>query len=187
MEYESNSNRAKKEKVISGGVKQKKKNGFDKFLDIFIAEDAHSVGSSLIEDVLVPAIKKTLSEMVSNGIDMLLYGEVGKTKRGTNASHISYGNYYDRDDRRETRPTRRYGYNDIILDSRTDAQEVLFRMDELLECYGVVSVADLYDLVGMDCGNYTDNHYGWKNLSSAQVVRANGGYLLKLPKAIPLN
>ena len=49
-----------------------------------------------------------------------------------------------------------------------------------------VKIADLYDLVGMD-SNYTDNRYGWTNLRSAQVVRVRDGYLLKLPKALPLN
>lgn len=187
MEYESNSKRSKKEKVISGKVKPKKKSGLEKFLEIFIAEDADSVASYLLTDVLVPAFKKTVSEIVSNGIDMLLYGETKASKRASSASHISYGNYYERDERREIKPTRRYGYDDIVLDDRADAQEVLSRMDELIDCYGIVSVADLYDLVGMDCGNYTDNRYGWKDLRNAQVVRVRDGYLLKLPKAVALN
>ena len=59
-------------------------------------------------------------------------------------------------------------------------------MDELLEQYGVFRVADLYDLVGKSC-DYTDNKYGWTNLRSADVVRVNGGYALKLPKALPID
>lgn len=60
-------------------------------------------------------------------------------------------------------------------------------MDELIDMYGVVSVADLYDLVGIT-GNYTDNKYGWTNIRNAEPVRAmGGGYMLKLPKALPIN
>ena len=60
-------------------------------------------------------------------------------------------------------------------------------MDELIETYGMVSVMDLYDLVGVS-GNYTDNKYGWVNIKNAEPVRTmGGGYMLKLPKAIPLN
>ena len=46
---------------------------------------------------------------------------------------------------------------------------------------------DLYDLVGIS-GQYTDNKYGWVNIKNAEPVRTiGGGYMLKLPKAIPLN
>ena len=55
-------------------------------------------------------------------------------------------------------------------------------MDDILEKYGMVSVADLYDLVGVT-GNYTDNKYGWTNLSNAEIVRVRDGYQIKLPRA----
>ena len=58
-------------------------------------------------------------------------------------------------------------------------------MDELIETYGIVSVADLYELVGVD-GEYTDNDYGWTNIRNADVVRTRDGYLLSLPKAMPI-
>ena len=59
-------------------------------------------------------------------------------------------------------------------------------MDGMLETYGVVSVADMYDLVGITC-NYTDNKYGWTNLRNAEPVRVRDGYMLKLPKAGPID
>ena len=59
-------------------------------------------------------------------------------------------------------------------------------MEELISMYGLVSVADLYELVGIT-GSYTDNKYGWYDIRSASVVRVRDGYLLKFPKAIPLN
>ena len=59
-------------------------------------------------------------------------------------------------------------------------------MDELIDTYSMVSVADLYDLIGVT-GNYTDNKYGWTNIRNAEVVRVREGYLLKLPKALPIN
>ena len=60
-------------------------------------------------------------------------------------------------------------------------------MDELIDAYGFVTVADLYDLVGVT-GNYTDNKYGWTSIRNAEPVRARGGgYILKLPRAIPID
>lgn len=59
-------------------------------------------------------------------------------------------------------------------------------MQDLIDTYGMVSVADLYDLVGIN-GSYTDNKYGWTHLRSADVQRVRDGYLLKLPKALPFD
>lgn len=91
-EYKPNSHKSKEEqknlvpekrveKVISGTVKPKKKSEVQKFADVFISEDVNNVKSYIVMDVLVPAIKKAISDIVTNGIDMILYGEAGKSKR----------------------------------------------------------------------------------------------------------
>ena len=200
-EYKPNSHRSKEEqresvpdkkveKIIAGTVKSKKKNDIQKFADVFISEDVTNVKSYILLDVLVPAIKKAISDIVTNGIDMVLYGESGRTKRpGSTASKVSYRGYYNQDQpvARTTARTAAYDYDDVILPTRGEADEVLSRMDDLIATYGVVSVADLYDLVNVSC-NYTDNKYGWTNLVNVVPVRASGGgYILKLPRALPLN
>lgn len=181
--------RKKLEKVVTGKVKTKKRNEMSKLGDIFIAEDARNVKSYILMDVLVPAVKKAISDIVTNGIDMLLFGEGGRTRKSSGASTVSYRNYYDQKDTRRDYPNTRtrtgYSYDDIILESRGEAEEVLARMDELIEAYGIVSVADLYDLVGKTC-NYTDNKYGWTNIRNAEPIRVRDGYMLKMPKAGPI-
>ncbi len=199
--FESNSHKSKEEnlekkkveKVITGTAKAKKKGEIHKLADIFISEDVTNVKSYILLDVLVPAIKKAISDIVTNGIDMVLYGEKGGHNRSSSsstASKVSYRNYYDRGGDRGARQTTRsatgYSYDDICLDNRGEAEDVLSRMDELISMYGLVSVADFYDLVGVT-GNYTDNRYGWTDIRSASVIRVRDGYMIKLPKALPLN
>lgn len=190
-EQKESTSEKKIEKVISGSVKSKKKNEIQKFADVFISEDVNNVKSYIVLDVLVPAIKKAISDIVTNGIDMILYGESGRTKKNSTASKISYRSYYEKenDQKRSYNSTSvksGYSYDDIILDNRGEAEDVLARMDELVATYGIASVADLYDLVGIT-GNYTDNKYGWTDVRSAAVVRTRDGYLIKLPKVLPLN
>jgi len=181
----------KVEKVVTGVAKVKKKSEVSKLKDIFISEDASNVKSYIVMDVLVPAIKKAVADIVTNGIDMILYGETGHSKRGSSSSKISYRSYYDRkdDDRRYDRDRGRvkqgYDYDDVIIETRGEAEAVISRMDEIVDMYGRVSVADLYDLVGIT-GNYTDNNYGWTNLASAEPIRVRDGYVIKLPKAMPI-
>jgi len=199
-DYKGNSHKAREEqpskkkveKVISGSVKHKKKNEIQKFAEVFISEDVKNVKSYILLDVLVPAIKKAISDIVTNGIDMILYGETDRIKSSPIASKVSYRSYYGKDnDQRRTYSSSiaktGYSYDDIIFSSRGEAEEVLARMDELISTYdGIVSVADLHDLVGIT-GNYTDNKYGWTDLRTASVVRVRDGYMIKLPKALPLN
>lgn len=180
----------KLEKVVQGKVTTKKKSEVSKLADIFVPGDVANVKSYVVMDVLVPAVKKAISDIVTNGIDMILYGESGRTRKNSPASRVSYSQYYDRDrvrrDREPVAPRANYSYNDILLDNRGEAEEVLARMDELVATYGMVSVADLNELVGIT-GNYTDNNYGWTNIKSAYVQRVRDGYLLKLPRAIPID
>lgn len=187
-EKEKNREEKKVEKIISGNAKAKKKSEFSKFADVFVSEDAGNVKSYILMDVLVSAVKKAISDIVTNGIDMLLYGETGVHKRNGASSKVSYRSYYDRSNRSSSSSRTRsgYSYDDIILDNRGEAEEVLSRMDEIVATYGTVSVADLYDLVGIT-GAYTDNKYGWTDIRSASVVRVRDGYMIKLPRALPLN
>lgn len=178
----------KVEKVVQGKVKTKKKGELSKFAKMFVSEDVSDVKSYVIFDVLLPTIKKTISDIIVDSVEMILGTGRGK-KRGV-SDKISYSSYYDRrdGDRRHDRTTRasRYDFEDIILDTRGEAEEVLSKMDELIDTYGIVSVADLYDLVGIT-GDYTDNKYGWTNIRNAEAVRVRDGYMLKLPKVLPIN
>lgn len=186
-QQEAEANKKKIEKVVKGKVAVKKKSEFQKFMGTFISEDAKNIKSYVFMDILVPTIKKALSDIVNDGISMLLYGEVGHSKKTSSGSKISYRNYYDRkDERYESRASRAtYEYDDIILSSRKEAEDVLIAMNEILDKYGSVSIGDLYDLVDVS-GSYTDNDYGWTSLRSADVIRTRDGYLLKFPKATSL-
>lgn len=199
-DYRPNSNRFKEEqkekerekveKVVTGTVITKKKSKFSKFADEFISEDAKNVKSYVFGEVLIPAIKKAISDIVTDGIDIILYGESKRNNKRSTADRVSYRNYYDKDygSSRNDRPMMNsgYSYDDIILNSRGEAEDVLARMDELMATYGLVRVADLYDLVGIT-GNYTDNKYGWTNIRNAEVVRVREGYMIKMPRAVPID
>lgn len=168
-----------------GGVTQRIK------IRRLICSKCGSIKSYILFDVLIPSIKDAISEIVRNGIDIILYGDAGYSKSTSNASKVKYKSYdkmFDRKRERKYSSSVRagYSYDDIILDNRGEAEHVLMRMDELISMYDSASVADLYDLVGMT-GNYTDNKYGWTDLHNADIIRIRDGYLLKLPRALPLD
>ena len=200
-DYKPNSNRSKAEKtknnehkvekIVTGKVKTRKKSGFDKFKSEIISDDAKNIKSYIFGEVLIPNIKRVISDMVTDGIDILLYGESRKGERRSPVNRVSY-NYRScyNDGYNSTRQRgsiyTSYSYDDIILNTRGEAEDVLARMDELMDTYGLVRVADLYDLVGIT-GNYTDNKYGWTNIRNAEIVRVRDGYMIKMPRAVPID
>jgi len=176
------------EKVVVGKAKQKKKSEPRKFFDVFIQDDLTNIGSYIMTDVLIPAIKRTIMDSVK-----AILGEPGGSSRGTStASKVSYRSFYDdRDSGRRTQynvpQARGFDYDDILFDSRADADAVLESMLDLVNGqYGIVSIADMYDLANISNDNYTANNYGWTNLRDSRVVATRDGYMLKLPKALPL-
>ena len=74
--------------------------------------------------------------------------------------------------------------DDIIFNSCVDAEDILSKLREIGEEYGVVHVSDLYDLVGLEC-SYLMSKYVWmpNQLKGRLVYRAREGWVIGLPPA----
>lgn len=178
----------KVEKIVQGVVKKKKKN----FLtNIFGTIDFGNITEYIIQDVIIPTLKDGLEDTVSM---MIRGGEPRRnSSRRSTASRVSYRSYYEREERDRDRDRDRgnsrtsgYAYDEITLETRGEALDVISRLEELVDVYGMASVADLYDMCGISC-QHTDNKYGWTDVRSADTVRVRDGYLLKMPRARPLD
>lgn len=181
----------KVDKPVATG-KMRKKSEISKLSDVFLADDIGSVGRFIVSDVIIPTVKNLFYDIVDNSLKMALFGERGgRTSRQPRRSgeYVSYDKMSRRDDReyRDDTVRTRHRYNDIEYDSRGEAEMVLEQMEAIIDNYGRVSVADLYDLADVT-GEYTDHNYGWTNLRSAEIFRNRyGAYVIKFPKAMPLN
>lgn len=182
----------KVEKVVKGNVTVKKKSEFGKFIDKYVAEDVANIKTYIISDVIIPTIKNTIWDAFTNSLDMILFGGTGRAKHSGSSSrpsYVSYDSKYNNRDRRSDNNNssrNRFDFDDISFSDRRDAEEVLRQMDALMDTYKLVTVADLYDLVGKT-GEYTDQKYGWTNLRNANWVRSRDGYKLSLPKPLPID
>lgn len=198
-EYRPNSHKSKEEnalsekkikKVVNGTAKTKTNEG-RKLANIFISEDAANVKSYVFMDVLVPAIKKAISDIVTDGVDMILYGSRGNSSRkDRNGNKVPYRSYYGNSENTKEssyRTQNRFDYEDVIFDTRVDAEEVREQMRDVIREYGFVTVADMYDMADLPAP-YTSSKYGWRNLNGSEVIRNRGdGYIIKLPKASPID
>lgn len=180
-------------KVARGPVKTKK-NDARKLADIFISEDIGSVKNYIFMDVLVPAIKKAIYDIVTNGIDMFLYGGTGKNKSNSSGAKVSYRNYYDQKNNTQHRASENttsrngFDYEDIVFSNRGDAELVKQQMRDIAARYGVVTIADMYEMADPNLTPpYTSHKYGWMDVSGAEAVRVRDGYILKLPRPVPID
>lgn len=194
--YPNNSRKAKEQAseekratpVVSGKVIQKKRGAGAKLADIFVPGDVTDVKEYIFADVFVPVVKETFETIVH----LLLYGDPGGSgrKRGK-GSRVSYASYYyggrDHEDK-DYRRIPRQQFDNVVFESRGEAERVLDFMYGILEEYQLVRVADLYELSGITDTSYTDVGYGWTDLSGACVVRERrGGYRIKLPRPMPID
>lgn len=182
-------NNVKFTKIIKGDVKTKKK----RLGGIFFVDDIKSVGSYILNDIIVPAAKYLLSDIVHGAVDMSLFGEHRSRPssrrdigREPSRAHTSYDAYYrsssDRPLRDISRKSRiKHEFDEIILDTRREAEEVLSHLVDRIMEFGLVSVGDLYDLVGIET-SFADQKYGWFDLRKAYIEPVREGYLIVLPR-----
>lgn len=140
-------------------------------------------GVSLISYALNDGdIREGIKNKISRKIDKVLYGESDMRR---NRSRVSYYNYAH-DNRKCNLEPYYHFIKDIIFDTRQEAYDTLDKMNEILVTYGYVTIADVYDIVGVPCC-YTDNKYGWTTIQNAEVVKGKDGYFINMPKPQPVN
>lgn len=186
----------KMEKVADG--EHRKKSLGKKIGETFTGDDARSVGEYVLFDVVIPAAKTMISDAVGQGVERMLFGDV-RRPRTSGAARTNYTSYNRM--RPTTSPGRAFeadgpslskrarathDFGEIILPDRGKAEVVLERMGDALDMYGVVTVTDFYDLVGIS-GSYTDDKWGWYDLRGARVMRDRSGYLIDLPQPAPVD
>ena len=184
-------------KVVSGTSTKKKRSLFKRFADIFLTEDVGDVKTYILYDVLIPAVKENIADMINGAVGMLFFGEANRRSRRQgnpqNGTRINYGGYFADGSKKEKMPSYNrsriaHNFDEVVFETRGDAELVLDGMLELLNSeYRQVTVADFYDLAGIS-SEWTDNKYGWTDLRSARVVGSpSRGYSIELPRCITLD
>lgn len=193
---EPQSDRKKLERVTTSDPIVRKPRFGRRFLDAIGGEDATTVGGYILFDVIIPSTKSLISDVVSQGIERMLFGE-SSPRRRSSGSRSSSGrsnyrdrypgrNFDDRDDRDRGRSISSRGrathsFDEIEIESRGEATDILDQLIEMVDTADVASIADYYDLVGIT-GTFQDERWGWSNLSEAQIRPRGRNYVIVLPK-----
>lgn len=185
----------KVEKVTTGQVIVRKKGLGKRFSETFFAGAGQGVARYVVMEVLIPAAKDAIFDAFSQGLERTLFpDQAGGRRSGRRGGPSSTGwtNYNSmssgarRPEPRElSRQARsQHNFQEIYLATRVEAEHVLDRLYDLVEKYEQATVADLYDLVGINVNDiaYTDNKWGWTDLAGSRIVRTRHGYTIDLPR-----
>jgi len=184
------------ERVTSAEVNRRKRGVGRQFRETFIGGNARMAGEYMLVEVVIPAIQDTMIDAFQGGIERLIRGETRPRRRSvassaySNAPHVNYqGMSTSRPPTSSSsgqslsrRSRSRQEFDEIVISSRVEAEQVLDLMFEWLSRYGMVRVSDLYEMTGI-ASSHTDHKWGWTNLSGAGLKRLprDGGFLLNLP------
>lgn len=162
------------------------------------------VTDHLVRDIFIQSIQTTISDVATNTINTISYVATTSIKRAIfgesyddrsrNSNDYWHGSRRYVDNRMSS--SRGRGYVDysrqsekalhhksenlsnvvrvIEFDSANDANDVLSYMIDSIEQYGLVTVADFYELSDV-ASKFTDHQFGWTNLDGVRVVPIRGG------------
>lgn len=189
------------ERITSAETVRRKRGLGKQFKETFIGGDAKSAVHYMILEVVIPAIQDTLIDAFQGGVERLIRGENTRSRRsmptgyGPNISYTPYHRVNSGTSSSRPSPQKmlsrqsraRMNFDEIIIPSRREAEEVIDRMFEILSRYGSVEVAHLYEMTGIQ-STHTDHKWGWTDLRGAKAVRlSQGGFLLHLPEPEAFN
>ena len=184
-------NAKKLQRVTTGEITTRKKSFLRKAADIIINQNVDNIKDYVIFDVIIPSIRNTVNDTLISIVEMLF----GSRRKSNGTPTTSYSAYYKNgqsttkpanQDNRGSLGLSKRDFDEVIVENRWEAEDIIDQMVSCIAEYGSVSIADFYELVGIQ-SNFTDNKYGWTNLSSAMVERVGGGYLIKLPPTVKLD
>ena len=184
--------------VKTAGVVRKPTVG-SRVRETFAGEGARETGTYVFFDVIIPAIKAMMFDTITQGADRILFGGrdvirsgMANAPRGTrtdynkvstqNANSRYPGRDFDGHGGRELSKRARSNHQtgDILLETRGEAEMVLDTMQDLISRFQWVSLPEFYDLVDVTA-EFTDEKWGWSNISSAQIRPSRGKYVILLP------
>lgn len=195
-EAKSETARPEIKKIVTTSGTIRKASLGSRMRETFAGEGARETGTYVFFDVIIPAIKAMAFDTITQGADRILFGGRDVIRSGmanaprtrTNYNQISTkaannypGRNFEGGGREISRAARNnHRFDEILLDSRGEAEMVLDTMQDLISRFQWVSVPEFYSMVDVTA-EFTDEKWGWTNISTAQIRPSRGKYVILLP------
>lgn len=170
---------------LRGAVKHKKSGG--------LASEVRDVFNNQFTTMMIPAVMRLIYDFLEGALRMMILGD----NRGYSGRPRSYNRQYrigssaptyrraaSYRPQRQRRVVQETPYEDVIFTNRKDAEDAWHAMMDITDEYGWVTVGHLYSMVG-ERENFSHHRWGWTDVSSCGIVRADGGgFIIDLPNPV---
>lgn len=124
-----------------------------------------------------------LTQILNDKMDLIFYGKCKWRPAMRDVMHDrgnAYAQYFY-----PLKPYKQACIDEILFDSRQDAENTLTAMTETIEQYGRATLMDFYDYCKISKPyDYNSYHYGWDDLSDAKIMKTvSGNWFISFPKA----
>lgn len=171
-----------------------------KFADIFISDQADTVGHFIVEEVIIPGVKDALLDILHGSIDRIFgssaYGGYN-SKRRQRFEEASWRKYHDRgsgsrysyDEDDDDRPRHSSVYDESVFNLNTDDKykrnRVMERITDRMHDQHYLSIYDMKSILGFRSRDMdpSDDDWGWDDLRDLRTYRdRKGNYIIELPR-----
>lgn len=153
--------------------------------------------SFIFDEIVTPLIQRAVVEGVTGAINYLVKGDAYADRKATNSFGKSYINYNGISSGKPTGGNGQYVYSgknsgmdieNVWFESRVDAQRVLDEMMGVIAQYDILTVNGFYDLIGRtSLIDPSNEKFGWSDLRNAYITGARGGWIIHLPRPMPID
>ena len=176
-------------KVVSGNVTIKKKSEGRKILEKIFPSVGSDLKTTLMDDVIFPMLKNGLLEAVGRILWPNGDGPVRSSSFG-GGTRINYSGFSKPQARQHYIPagsTVGFDYDRIAFETRGDAEAVLMALDENIDAYGFATVGAFYEAAGVTTNNAQVEKFCWRSIGDAKVAQVGGGWIIRMPRPMPLD
>lgn len=207
------SGKTREKPKLKGGINKKQPSFGEKLKRSFVKDDIKDVRDYVIFDILIPGIQQGLFNAIVGTASQIFhvptprmpyyggysgYGNLGQPR--LTPHERKFRDYNSIQPRAGLQPSassmsqepvyNRFYAQDYPFTYKEDADSVLEQMIDICDADGWVSVAQFFDMAdpeGSIAGRnpYTNNNYGWHEITTATVKFAGDGYVITLPPARP--
>lgn len=196
------------EKIVKGEVIQRPKGILHKAKTLFLTGSFKSSMGHVVSDVIIPELQNLLFNSINMYAEKQIFGDSIRSRQMPQESRIRYNRpvnrttsnpwsrgpivdprdmeiiearAYDTALRRPHRATSLRDFDNIIVRSKAEADEIVENMFNCIEKYQVVSLADYKDMLGLET-TPIDNKWGWYSLHNTEIRPVREGFLIDLPR-----
>lgn len=153
--------------------------------------------SFIFDEIVTPLIQRAVVEGITGTINYLVKGDAYADRKDVRQFGKSYINYNGISSGKPSGSAGQYVYSgkssgmdieNVWFESRVDAQHVLDEMQGVISQYDILTVNGFYDLVGQTSRIDPSNEkFGWSDLRNAYITASHGGWIIHLPRPMPID